>query len=65
LIEVKQSKTLKLDLGVYQHKQGVIAVTVDNKLLGQLSSDPKSKNYNEVLFKEFKARLVEAGKWQD
>ena len=65
MIEVKQSKTLKLDLGVYQHKQGVIAVTVDNKLLGQLSSDPKSKNYNEVLFKEFKARLVEAGKWQD
>ncbi|MED3880585.1 hypothetical protein [Priestia megaterium] len=65
MVEIKQSKTLKLDLGVYQHKQGVIAVTVDNKLLGQLSSDPKSKNYNEVLFKEFKALLVEAGKWQD
>lgn len=66
MAEVKQSKTLKLDnVGVYQHQSGTIAFTVDNKLLGQISGKPESKNYNQVLYREFKALLEQAGKWKE
>lgn len=58
-------KTLKANLGLYQHQTGTIALTVNGKLTGQVSGNPSSKNYNEVLFKEFKALLQEAGKWEE
>jgi hypothetical protein len=60
------NKTLKLsNVGIYQHKGGNVVVTVDNKIIGGVSSDPNSVRFNEKLFNAFKESLVLEGKWQE
>ncbi|MBT2738460.1 hypothetical protein ACSU6B_18045 [Neobacillus sp. C211] len=58
------NRTLKLsNVSIYQHRAGNIIVTLDNKIIGGVSSDPNSVRYNEKLFNTFKALLVAEGKW--
>lgn len=61
---MKQTKTLQLEgIKIFKHNAGTIALTNANGFIGQVSDDPKSKNHNEQLFKNFKQLLEDAGKW--
>lgn len=61
----KENKTVKIDSGIYQHRDGCIAVTLNGSLIGSINDNPKSKRFNLHLYNAYKAVLIASGQWDN
>jgi hypothetical protein len=61
----KRTKTVKIDSGIFQHKDGNIAVKLDSNIIGGVNDNPNSIRYNLHLYNAYKAVLINAGQWDE
>jgi hypothetical protein len=59
------SVTIKIDSGIFQHRDGGIAVKLNGDIIGAVNDNPASVRFNEKLYNAYKAVLVAEGAWDE